>query len=126
MNDNKCIRQQVDLEQINRCKEAVAALENTFEFSTGILELASNKVRMKLLFLLEQEQRLCVCDMSNVLDMTIPAISQHLKKLKEGNLVYTERQAQTIYYALNPVYRSALTSLFYLGTQNTEHTAYAG
>jgi len=114
MNMNKCIRQKVDLQQISRCKNQVAPLEDSFEYASGVMELAGNKVRMKLLYLLQQEKRLCVCDLSTILDMTIPAISQHLKKLKTAGLVSTQREAQTIYYALADAHEALLKPFFLL------------
>jgi DNA-binding transcriptional ArsR family regulator len=31
--------------------------------------------------------------------MRIPAVSQHLRKLKDGNVVETRKEGQTIYYS---------------------------
>jgi DNA-binding transcriptional ArsR family regulator len=36
--------------------------------------------------------------------MTISAVSQHLRKLKDKNLIKTEREAQTIYYSMTKEY----------------------
>jgi len=44
---------------------------------------------------------MCVCDLSDVLDISIPAVSQQLKKLSEGGLVRKKRVAQTIFYFLD-------------------------
>ncbi len=66
------------------------------------LNLAGNEVRFKILFLLKEEGELCPCDISDILAMTVPAVSQHLRKLKEGNLVNTKKVAQTVYYSLAP------------------------
>ncbi|WP_431217102.1 ArsR family transcriptional regulator [Puia sp. P3] len=46
--------------------------------------LAGNEVRLKILHLLEEEKELCPCDLSDMLGMSIPAISQHLRKMKDG------------------------------------------
>jgi len=34
------------------------------------------------------------------LGMSIPAVSQHLRKLKDGNIVEARKEGQTIYYSL--------------------------
>jgi len=49
---------------------------------------------------LEEEKELCPCDRADILGMTIPAVSQHLRKLKDGNIVKTRKEGQTIYYSL--------------------------
>ena len=118
MDNNSCIRLQADIKQINRCKDRVIELNDTFEnLSTG-LELAGNNVRLKILFLLYEEKRLCVCDMSDILSMTISAVSQHLRKLKDRKLIEPEREAQTIFYALTKEYEKMLKPFFKILVDN--------
>jgi len=62
--------------------------------------LAGNEVRLKIAYLLEQENELCPCDLADILGISIPAVSQHLRKLKDGSIVETRREGQTIYYSL--------------------------
>ena len=52
MGNNSCIRQQADIEQINRCKDRVLELNDSFDYLSNGLELAGNTVRLKILFLL--------------------------------------------------------------------------
>ena len=92
MDNTSCIRQQADIKQINRCKERVSELHGSFDYLSNGLELAGNNVRLKILFLIYEEKRLCVCDLSDILGMTISAISQHLRKLKDRKLIETERE----------------------------------
>lgn len=40
------------------------------------------------------EQELCVCDLEEVLEMSQPRISQHLKVLRQAGLVKERREAQ--------------------------------
>ena len=111
-NQNTCIRNCRDEQQISRCRKRVDDLKGNVSEFTTILQLAGNAVRMNILVLLEDEKRLCVCDLSEVLNMTIPAVSQHLKKLKDAELVDTEREGNTIYYYINRKYQMVLDTLF--------------
>ncbi|WP_345157906.1 metalloregulator ArsR/SmtB family transcription factor [Pontibacter saemangeumensis] len=77
-------------------------LEDPIRFLANALNLAGNEVRLKILFLLKEEGELCPCDISDILAMTVPAVSQHLRKLKDGGIVTTKRTGQTIFYALTP------------------------
>ncbi len=112
MDNTSCIRQKADIKQINRCKERVSELHGSFDYLSNGLELTGNNVRLKILFLLYEEKRLCVCDLSDILGMTISAISQHLRKLKDRKLIETEREAQTIFYSLTKEYEKMLEPFF--------------
>lgn len=100
MNDNTCIRLFADREQIKNCREKLRAAQKSFASLSYILALAGNEVRLKIAYLLEEEKELCPCDLSDILGMSVPAISQHLRKLKDGNIVTTRKEGQTIYYSL--------------------------
>jgi DNA-binding transcriptional ArsR family regulator len=100
MNDNTCIRLFADREQIKNCKDKLKTAQKPFVSLSNILALAGNEVRLKIVYLLEEEKQLCPCDLADILGMTIPAVSQHLRKLKDGNLVETRKEGQTIYYSL--------------------------
>jgi len=118
MDNISCIRQQADIKQINRCKDRVLELNGSFDYLSNGLELAGNNVRLKILFLLYEEKQLCVCDLSDILGMTISAVSQHLRKLKDRKLIETERQAQTIFYSLTNEYKILLEPFFIILDEN--------
>ncbi len=112
MDNNICIRQQADVKQIIRCKERVQILNSSFNYLSNGLELVGNNVRLKILFMLYEEKRLCVCDLSDILGMTISAVSQHLRKLKDRKLIQSDKEAQTIFYSLEKEYEKMLTPFF--------------
>lgn len=118
MENISCIRQQADLEQINRCKDIVSELNESFDYLANGLSLVGNSVRLKMLYLLFEEDRLCVCDLSDILGMKISAISQHLRKMKDRNLLETERDGQTIYYSLTTEYKKLLNPFFAILDKN--------
>ena len=118
MKNNSCIRQQADIEQINHCKKTVSELNESFDYLANGLSLVGNNVRLKILYLLFEEKRLCVCDLSDILEMNISAISQHLRKMKDRNLLQTEREAQTIFYSLTPEYSTLLNPFFEILDKN--------
>ena len=97
-----CIRVFANEKQLNSCKRRMEELKDPLRAVAGALNLAGNEVRLKVLFLLKEEGELCPCDLSDILSMTVPAVSQHLRKLKDGDLVTTKKVAQTVFYALTP------------------------
>ncbi len=100
MSDNSCIRLFADQEQIKNCKDKLKTAQKSFVSLSNILALACNEVRLKIVYLLEEEKELCPCDLADILGMSMPAVSQHLRKLKDGNIVETRKEGQTIYYSL--------------------------
>ena len=118
MENNSCIRQKADIEQINRCKDTVSDLNESFNYLANGLSLVGNSVRLKILYLLFEEKRLCVCDISDILGMNISAISQHLRKMKDRNLLETDRESQTIFYSLTTEYEKLLHPFFEILDKN--------
>lgn len=112
MKNITCIRQQADTKQIFRCKDRVSELNGSFDYLSNGIELAGNNVRLKILYLIYEENRLCVCDLSDILGMTVSAISQHLRKLKDRKLIQSEKEAQTVFYSLTSEYEKILKPFF--------------
>ena len=85
----------------------IAAVRKSLEFAPELEEaaelfnLASNSTRLKILFLLDRLKELCVCDLAEMLGVSVSAVSQHLAKLRAYGLTTTRRDAQTIYYRLS-------------------------
>ena len=117
--EQKCIRLYADQSQIAECKKKLKANTGSLSQLSKVLELASNEVRLTILYLLEEEDHLCPCDLSDILGMSIPAISQHLRKLKDGNVIEPRREGQTIYYSLKEEHLKILKPFFkYINLQN--------
>ena len=88
-------------------REEITAVRKSLEFAPELEEaaelfnLASNSTRLKILFLLDRLKELCVCDLAEMLGVSVSAVSQHLAKLRAYGLTTTRRDAQTIYYRLS-------------------------
>lgn len=107
-----CIRDKANPVQINECRKRITANEESFTQLSGILALAGNEVRLKILYLLDQEKELCPCDLSDILGMSIPAVSQHLRKMKDGNIIEFRKEGQTIFYSLKTEHLKLLQPFF--------------
>ncbi|MCI5092682.1 metalloregulator ArsR/SmtB family transcription factor [Phaeodactylibacter sp.] len=110
--NNACIRIDRDAKQISRCKLKMEEVSTSVSDLSRTLSLAGNQVRMKIFILLQEEDRLCVCDLGEILEMEVPAISQHLRKMKDADLVQTQREGSTIYYYLTDKAKSLVQALF--------------
>lgn len=86
------------------------------------LGVAGNLQRLKILYLLHAHKEMCVCDLAEILELTDSAVSQHLRKLKDKNIVDTRRAAQTIYYFLvRNAFTSNLEDMFVMDETRERH-----
>lgn len=111
-NKQSCIRVYANQIQINECREKLQSNEQSFDQLSSLLALAGNEVRLKIMFLLEEENELCPCDLADILEMSIPAISQHLRKMKDGGVIEARRSGQTIFYSLKTEHLNLLKPFF--------------
>ena len=95
-----CTRNEADHKQLSRCKETLQSSSSSFQKISRTLALAGSEVRLKILFLLNMEKELCPCDIADVLEMSVPAISQHIRKMKDAGIIRMRRDGQTFYYSL--------------------------
>lgn len=64
-----------------------------------LFKVFGDSTRIKILYLLF-ESEMCVCDIAELLNMTISAISHQLRVLKQSQLVRFRREGKTVYYSL--------------------------
>lgn len=64
------------------------------------LKLLGDKTRLMMLGLL-QEREWCVCEFVDIFEISQPAISQHLRKLKDKGMVKECKRGQWVHYSLN-------------------------
>ncbi|MGD6819163.1 ArsR/SmtB family transcription factor [Metabacillus sp. 84] len=68
--------------------------------ATVIMKLLGDKTRLTMMKML-QKNECCVCEFTVIFQASQPAISQHLRKLKDAGLVKEKRNGQWIFYSLN-------------------------
>lgn len=98
--NNTCIRVFADENQIVECKKDLERISQQSETISKALGLAGNQVRLNILFLIHKEGQMCPCDLSDVLNMSVPSISQHLRKLKDGGILRDKKVGQTVFYSI--------------------------
>ncbi len=65
-------------------------------------QLLSDKTRLRIVSLMQQQGELCVCELVHALGVIQPKISRHLAVLRDVGVVIDRRQGQWIYYRLHP------------------------
>ena len=67
-----------------------------------LFKCLSDNTRLRCVTLLQQEGRLCVCELTIALNLSQPKISRHLAFLRQSGLLQDSREGQWVYYQINP------------------------
>jgi ArsR family transcriptional regulator, arsenate/arsenite/antimonite-responsive transcriptional repressor len=67
-----------------------------------LFRLLCDPIRLRCVLLIQHEGSLCVCELTEALDMVQPKISRHLAMLRKGGLLQDERRGQWVHYRLHP------------------------
>lgn len=66
------------------------------------LRVVADPARLRLLSLIGAAGEVCVCDLTDVLGLSQPTVSHHLKVLTEAGLVAREQRGRWAFYRLQP------------------------
>lgn len=62
----------------------------------------SDPTRLDILKIILERQNVCVCEITEILQLSQPKISRHLALLRNLLILLDERKGQWVYYRLNP------------------------
>lgn len=88
------------------------------DHASAILQLLSDRTRLAIISLLAPDIELSVGEIAARLERPVPAVSQHLAKLRAGRLVLTRRDGSSIRYRLCGEHVASLIENL---LQHTEH-----
>ncbi len=83
----------------NKTNDLIENDEN-FELLASFFYLFSDPTRLKIIELLK-ENELCVHELSNILKIKQPSISQHLKVLYQGKILQKKKLGLHVFYKLD-------------------------
>ena len=69
---------------------------------TDFFKCLSDSTRLDILMLVMAKQNICVCELTEQLQLSQPKISRHLALLRNLSILLDQRQGQWVYYRLNP------------------------
>ncbi|MCP2520492.1 metalloregulator ArsR/SmtB family transcription factor [SCandidatus Aminicenantes bacterium Aminicenantia_JdfR_composite] len=87
--------------------EKVKALAETFK-------TLSDPTRTKIIYALFLSE-LCVCDLANVINLSVSAVSHHLRVLRNLKLVKFRKEGRVVYYSLDDEH---ISNLFHEGLEH--------
>jgi ArsR family transcriptional regulator, arsenate/arsenite/antimonite-responsive transcriptional repressor len=82
-----------------------------------LFKAVADPVRLRLLSLIACHAggESCVCDLTGVFDMSGPAVSYHLRILREAGLISSERRGTWVYYRVNPAVMARMSAVLMPG-----------
>lgn len=92
------------------------------DHAASLLHLLSDRTRLGIISILLPGTELSVGDIAKQVDRPVPAVSQHLAKLKSGRLVLSRRDGTSILYRVGGEHVSSLVENL---LQHTEHELFA-
>lgn len=93
--DCKCIHEQQTKLAINGLSKI-----KSFEVVSNFFKTFADNTRLKIMYVLDVVESMCVCDIAVALNMTKSAISHQLKFLKNANLIKSNKVGKEVFYSL--------------------------
>ncbi len=115
-----CRRARVEWGRIRRGKAILQKDSGMLAFSSELVRVLGRDVRIRILYLLLRMGELCPCDLSDMLGMSVQAVSDHLTRLRDRGVVSTRREGTIIYYSLKPEWEGVLRAFFRMAKQSSQ------
>ncbi|MDD3886061.1 MAG: metalloregulator ArsR/SmtB family transcription factor [Victivallaceae bacterium] len=96
--ENMCSCQVIHEEAVERVRSVLAGEFELLEMAE-MFKVLGDATRLKIINALLISE-LCVCDVAAVMGMSHPAVSHHLKILRQTRLVRCRKEGKIVYYAL--------------------------
>lgn len=93
-----CEYMHVHEELVKKVEESMPLTEELFELAE-LFKIFGDTTRIKILYVLF-ESEMCVCDIAQLLNMTVSAISHQLRILKQARLVKFRKEGKSVFYSL--------------------------
>lgn len=110
---DKCSVTVIHQEVIDKVLKKMPEEETLYELAE-LFKVFGDSTRMRIIAALMQE-KMCVCDISSLLNMTQSAISHQLRILKNTNLVKATKVGKVVYYSLKDEH---VKGIFHIGYEH--------
>ncbi|RAL21941.1 ArsR/SmtB family transcription factor [Thermoflavimicrobium daqui] len=85
-----------------KVKRVQTSLETVDPIDTAqIFKALADPTRLKIAYALVQEDELCVCDVANIIQSSLPTASHHLRLLRNMGLAKYRKEGKLVFYSLD-------------------------
>lgn len=102
-------------------KENAQQLPEGWDRFAGFFAALGDPTRQKILLIFEPGEEICVNEIAAVFDISRPAISHHLKVLRNAGLLANEKRGKEVYYHINYDYCADVFKLVHGFAENQMH-----
>lgn len=88
-----------DEKKVNRVKEGLQKVD--ISTIAQMLKAIADENRAKITYALCQEKELCVCDIANIIGVTVANASHHLRTLHKQGIVKYRKEGKLAFYSLD-------------------------
>ena len=81
---------------VTRIKKQIAGLEGLAD----IFKVLGDETRARIVYALSQADQLCVCDIAQIVGLSLPAVSHHLRVLRELDIARARKEGKLVFYSL--------------------------
>ena len=81
---------------VARIKNQVAAVRGL----SRVFRVLGDETRARIVYALSQADRLCVCDIAQIVGLSLPAVSHHLRVLRELDMARARKEGKIVFYSL--------------------------
>ena len=75
--------------------------ENDLKNIEKIIKALADKNRLRMIYLLNEKQDLCVCEITDIIGLSQPTISSHLRLLENAGLIESYKDGLWVNYNIN-------------------------
>lgn len=105
-----------EAERLEEARESLLGEETSMDLAQ-VFKVLADPTRVRLISLLA-EKELFVGELAELLDMTLSAVSHHLRLLRQLRLVKARRQGRHVYYSLDDEH---VRDVYKLGLEHVKH-----
>jgi len=89
---------------VTRIKKQLTGLEGL----SRIFKVLGDETRARIVYALSQADQLCVCDIAQIVGLSLPAVSHHLRVLRELDIARARKEGKLVFYSLADDHVAAL------------------
>ena len=101
----------LDEKLIKKGQRQLVKLSKEIKNKSALHQIASDPTRLKIIFLLKKNPKLCVSELATILNITISAVSHQLSLLGSYHIVQSEKMGQTVCYYLDKKFKTDLFNI---------------